>query len=86
MRNGALADPAVQTIWVEALFVSDLQPSSNPTADQIRAAVTQVLSKHGDECAGIVAYECGRHPDTATHRITWCRGCVEALAPAPADA
>lgn len=57
----------------EALFVTDLQRSDCPTADQIKAAIRQALQRHGgtQHCAALVAAEFGEHPETAVARMQW---------------
>jgi hypothetical protein len=86
MRNAALADPAVRTVWIEALFASLLQPSADPTPDEIRDAVRVALRKHGGKCNEVVAFEYGRHPGPAAERMRWCCLRVAALVPAPRPA
>jgi hypothetical protein len=59
---------------VEALFVSDLQPSQAPTASAIEAAVVEMIQRYGvTGCAASVAAEFGDHPDTAPRRMAWAR-------------
>ena len=57
----------------EAVFVSTLQPSEHPTAEQVSAAVRDSLSRHGGQhaCASICAAEYGEHPDNAPARMRW---------------
>ncbi|GGJ74180.1 hypothetical protein GCM10010123_00160 [Pilimelia anulata] len=58
----------------EALFVSDLQPSQQPTPAEVEAAVTAMVARYGTAgCAASCAAEFGDHPDTATRRMTWVR-------------
>ena len=60
-------------LCAEALFASPLQPSEEPTTEQVSAAVTAALLLHGSEgCAGLVAQEYGDRPDTAPGRMRWC--------------
>ena len=60
------------TEWAEALFVSDLQPSLRPTADQVAAAIGSSLCRYGAAgCAAVAAAEYGEHPDTAPARMRW---------------
>jgi hypothetical protein len=57
----------------EALFISNLQPSDQPSAVQIAAAIRASLRQHGGTsgCAGACASEYGEHPDTAPGRMRW---------------
>ena len=64
-------------IRTEALFVSDLQRSQEPTAEVIRAAVTRTVDRLGPGgCAALVAQEFGEHPDCALGRMRWARRAV----------
>jgi hypothetical protein len=55
-----------------ALFVSGLQRSGNPSADQVRKAVDAAIRKYGDTgCAARAAQEFGDHPETAVIRMRW---------------
>jgi hypothetical protein len=61
-------------VLTEALFVSDLQRSQQPTAELIRAAVTATVDRLGaGGCAALVAQEFGEHPDCALGRMRWAR-------------
>ena len=56
----------------EALFVSHLQRSQEPTPESIRAAVLANVELLGaDGCAALVAQEFGEHPDCAPGRMQW---------------
>lgn len=57
----------------EALFTSPLQPSEQPTAADVRAAVLLSLRTHHGArgCAAAVAVEFGEHPETAVTRMRW---------------
>ncbi len=57
----------------EAVFVSSLQPSEHPTADQVAAAIGRSLRRHGgvSGCAGIFAAEYGEHPEESASRMHW---------------
>ena len=57
----------------EALFVSQLQPSDRPSADQVRAAIEASLLAFGgiDGCAARCAGEFGEHPEVAVMRMRW---------------
>lgn len=60
-------------IDAEALFVSGLQPSEQPTREQVRAAITSALLRCGgaDGCAARLAAEFGEHPEIAVDRMRW---------------
>ena len=65
-------------VRTEALFVSDLQCSQQPTAEVIREAVTAVVDRLGEaRCAELVAQEFGEHPDCAPSRMRWARTAVQ---------
>jgi hypothetical protein len=56
----------------EALFVSDLQRSQQPSPESIRAAVIAAVELLGENgCAALVAQEFGEHPDCAPGRMKW---------------
>ena len=58
----------------EALFVSALQPSDDPTADMIASAVVSAMHRFGQRgCAARMAQEFGDHPDAAAARMRWAR-------------
>ena len=64
-------------IRTEALFVSDVQRSQQPTPELIRAAVTATVDRLGERgCAALVAQEFGEHPDCALGRMQWARTAV----------
>ena len=61
----------------EALFVSDVQGSQQPSAELIRAAVDATVDRLGETgCAALVAQEFGEHPDCALGRMRWARHAV----------
>ncbi|WP_412740267.1 hypothetical protein [Krasilnikovia sp. MM14-A1259] len=62
----------------EALFVSDLQRSEEPSLELIRAAVTETVDRLGETgCAALVAQEFGEHPDCALTRMQWARTAIQ---------
>ena len=64
-------------VRIEALFVSDVQRSEQPTPELIRAAVTATVERLGaGGCAALVAQEFGEHPDCALGRMRWARRAV----------
>lgn len=67
----------IEDVRSEALFVSDLQRSDQPTAELIRAAVTATVDRLGEaRCAELVAQEFGEHPDCAIDRMQWARTAI----------
>jgi hypothetical protein len=65
----------------DALFVSALQRSDAPGADQVRKAVGAAVRAFGySGCAGRVAQEFGDHPETAAARMRWARETLAGLA------
>ena len=64
-------------IRTEALFVSHVQRSQEPTPEVIRAAVLATVDRLGEQgCAELVAQEFGEHPDCALGRMQWARSAV----------
>jgi hypothetical protein len=69
-------------VCTEALFASDLQRSQRPSAELIRAAVTETVGRLGESgCAALVAQEFGEHPDCALGRMRWARAAVRQAFP-----
>jgi hypothetical protein len=65
----------------DALFVSALQRSDAPSADQIRQVIDAAVRAFGySGCAGRVAQEFGDHPETAAARMRWARETMTGLA------
>jgi hypothetical protein len=71
----------------DALFVSALQCSDQPSAAQVRQAIAAATGAFGDlGCAARVAQEYGEHPETAVTRMRWARIAVAgAFAASPSD-
>jgi len=67
----------------EALFASALQPSDQPNAEQVSAAINASLRQHGGlrGCSALRATEYGDHPETASERMRWARLLVEGAHP-----
>ena len=58
----------------DAVFVSRLQRGDEPSAGQVRQAVTAAIRAFGySGCAERVAEEFGDHPETAVIRMRWAR-------------
>jgi hypothetical protein len=69
--------PNSDDVRIEALFVSHLQRSQDPTAESIRATVAATVDRLGPiGCAALVAQEFGEHPDCAPGRMQWARHAV----------
>jgi hypothetical protein len=61
----------------EALFVSALQPSDQPTVEQVRAEITDMVRRFGGRgCAARMAQLCGDAPDLAIPRMRWAQRVV----------
>lgn len=61
----------------DALFVSALQRSDEPGADQVRQAIAAAVRAFGTRgCAARVAQAYGDHPETAARRMRWARAVV----------
>ena len=65
---------SISAIRADALFVSALQRSDQPSATEVRRAVAAAVGAFGQRgCAGRVAQEFGDHPGTAVTRMRWAR-------------
>ena len=72
-----MAAPESDDVRTEALFVSHLQRSQQPSAESIRAIVAATVDRLGvTGCAALVAQEFGEHPDCAPGRMQWARHAV----------
>jgi hypothetical protein len=72
----------LEAVRAEALFVSDVQSSDQPTAEVIRQAVTAALRQHHSRgCALQMAHEFGDHPDLAATRMAWALAMIRATYP-----
>ena len=70
----------------DALFVSMLQRSEQPSARQVRRSIAAALCQFGARgCAELVAQEFGDHPELATTRMRWARQAVAAAFGQPAS-
>jgi hypothetical protein len=68
---------SISAARADALFVSALQRSEEPSARQVRQAVTAALRQFGGRgCAERVAQEFGDHPEAAAARMRWARRAV----------
>ncbi|MBO3750121.1 hypothetical protein J5X84_28905 [Streptosporangiaceae bacterium NEAU-GS5] len=62
-------------LLAEVLFCSILQPSDQPTPQQVRAAVLAAWHAHHDEpleCTAQLAADYGDNPELACARMRWC--------------
>ena len=65
---------SIRTLRADALFVSALQRSDEPSVDQVQQAITAAVRAFGRAgCAERVAQEFGDHPETAVIRMRWAR-------------
>jgi hypothetical protein len=65
---------SIRVARADAVFVSALQRSAQPTAGQVRRAVAETVRAFGSRgCAARVAQEFGDRPETATARMRWAR-------------
>jgi hypothetical protein len=63
---------SIRAVRADALFVSALQRSADPTAGQVRQAVATAVRTYGSRgCVEQVAQEFGDHPDAAAARMRW---------------
>jgi hypothetical protein len=68
----------IRAVWADALFVSVVQRSDEPSGDQVRKAIAAAVRAYGDRgCAERVAQEFGDHPETAVSRMRWARAAVD---------
>jgi hypothetical protein len=68
----------------EALFVSVLQPSDEPTAAALAELVSAAVRRFGVRgCAGRMAQEFGDHPEAAAERMRWIRRLVAEVSVPP---
>jgi hypothetical protein len=65
---------SISAVRADALFVSALQRSDEPSAAQVREAIAGAVRRFGGQgCAERVAQEFGDHPDVAAARMRWVR-------------
>ncbi|MGX7680610.1 hypothetical protein ACSMXN_17115 [Jatrophihabitans sp. DSM 45814] len=71
----------------EALFVSSLQPSDQPSAREVVVAIRRTRRTHGGVagCSVDFAAEYGEHPEEAAERMRWALSLAESLAESLAD-
>jgi hypothetical protein len=63
---------SIRAVRADALFMSALQRSGDPTASEVRQAVATAVRTFGSRgCVEAVAQEFGDHPDVAAARMRW---------------
>lgn len=68
---------SISAARADALFVSALQRSEEPSATQVRQAIAAAIRKFGARgCAARVAQAFGEYPETAVLRMRWARAVV----------
>jgi hypothetical protein len=68
---------SISTARADALFVSALQRSEEPSAAQVQQAIAAAIGAFGARgCAARVAQAYGEHPETAAPRMRWARAVV----------
>jgi len=69
-----MQDLSISAVRADALFVSALQRSEEPSTRQVRQAVATAIRAFGGRgCAERVAQEFGDHPEVAVVRMRWAR-------------
>ena len=70
----AMQHLSISALPADALFVSALQRSDDPSAAQVRHIIAAAVREYGGQgCAERVAQEFGDHPETAVVRMRWAR-------------
>jgi hypothetical protein len=70
--------PGIGALRADALFVSALQRSDDPSTGQVRNAIAAAVHEFGGRgCAEQVAQEFGDHPETAVVRMRWARASAD---------
>jgi hypothetical protein len=63
---------SISEVRADALFVSSLQLSDQPSTGQVRQAIADTVRQLGGPgCVGLVAQEFGEHPELAAARMRW---------------
>ena len=70
----------------EAVFVSSLQPSDHPRANDVATAIRRSLQIYGGVCGCVAAFatEYGEHPEASANRMHWALSLVAGNATATA--
>ena len=78
---------SIRASGADALFVSALQRSDDPSAGQIRRAIAAAIGAFDySGCAERVAQEFGDHPEIAAARMRWARAVADEVIGHPAAA
>ena len=81
----AMQHPSISALRADALFVSGLQRSDEPSTAQVQHAIAAAVREFGGlGCAGRVAQEFGDHPETAAVRMRWARALASEASGCPA--
>jgi hypothetical protein len=68
----------------EALFASTLQPSAQPSPEEVFRNVATTLRRLGPRgCAALMAAEFGDHPEAAVARMNWAQTTIDTAYPTP---
>ena len=68
----------VNAVRADALFVSALQRSAEPTVVEVQDVIAETVRRLGGRgCAASVAAEFGDHPELAVTRMRWARRLVD---------
>jgi hypothetical protein len=68
----------INAVRSDALFVSALQRSDNPSAGQVQQAIARAVREFGHRgCATRVAQEFGDHPEIAVARMRWAHQVID---------
>jgi hypothetical protein len=71
---------SISTARADALFVSALQRSEEPSAAQVQRAIAAAIREFGARgCAARVAQAYGEHPETSVPRMRWARAVVTGI-------
>jgi|SRR5690348_14933190 hypothetical protein len=78
MMRSTTSHLSISIARADALFVSALQRSEEPSAAQVQQAIAAAIRAFGARgCAARVAQAYGEHPETAVPRMRWARSVVE---------
>lgn len=81
-----MAPESLETVRVEALFVSDVDPDEELTVDRMNQAVIGSVRRYGARgCASLVAAEFSEHPELAVPRMSWVVRAVRSVYPTTPD-
>jgi hypothetical protein len=79
MMRSATRHLSISAVSADALFASAVQRSDEPSAAQIRQAITAAVRAFGTlGCTARVAQAYGDHPEIAATRMRWARAAVAA--------